>query len=242
MSQLEKTEAIVLGTVKYRETSLIVRFYTREFGLLSGLINGVRTAHAKARTGAALFQPMQQLHIIIYYKPDGDLHRISEARLSYNYLTIPYDARKRVVAVFLQEVLTKVLQEQHTSPELYRFITQSLQAYDQDEGFVKTFHLYFMIQLSRFLGFMPGSAQSFFEELVSHKAVIEGAAINEEFDAIEMLLNPEPAYMPNLTRTLRKQLLDHILILYKIHNEGFGNLKSLPVLQSLSKQGRNILQ
>ena len=235
MSRLEKTEAIVLGAIKYRETSLIVKFYTREFGLLSGLINGVRTANAKARTKAALFQPMQQLHIVIYYKPDGDLHRISEARLSYNYETLPYDARKRITAVFLQEILTKVLQEQYTSPDLYQFIIQSLQAYDQNEGFVNSFHLYFMMQLSRFLGFMPDSANAFFEELISHKAIVPGAAISEEYEAVEILLKPEPTFVPNLTRELRRQLLDHLLLLYKIHNEGFGNLKSLPILQSLSK-------
>ena len=44
---LEKTEGIVLNYLKYRDTSIIVRIYTRKYGLQSYIVNGIRSQKSK---------------------------------------------------------------------------------------------------------------------------------------------------------------------------------------------------
>src|SRR5690348_3612929 len=54
---LHKTKGIVLRSVKYGETSLVVTIFTELFGLQSYLVNGVRTVPKKGTAKANLFQP-----------------------------------------------------------------------------------------------------------------------------------------------------------------------------------------
>ena len=62
---LIKTEAIILKSMKYRDTSKIVTFYTKEFGKLKGIAKGARTA--KVNLVAAL-EPMTHSMLVIYKK------------------------------------------------------------------------------------------------------------------------------------------------------------------------------
>ena len=47
---LHKTKGIVLGHVKYGESSLIIHVYTEKFGIQSYIENGVRKAKAKQKS------------------------------------------------------------------------------------------------------------------------------------------------------------------------------------------------
>ena len=51
---VHKTKGIVLRTVKYGETSVIVTILTELFGLQSYLVNGVRTSSGKGGSKAGL--------------------------------------------------------------------------------------------------------------------------------------------------------------------------------------------
>ena len=59
--KLHKTKGIVLRTVKYGETSVIVTIFTELFGVQSYLVNGVRTSTKKGVGKANLFQPAARL-------------------------------------------------------------------------------------------------------------------------------------------------------------------------------------
>ena len=59
-----KSKGIVLRTVKYGETSVIVAIFTEIFGLQSYLVNGVRVASKKSASKANLFQPSAILDLV----------------------------------------------------------------------------------------------------------------------------------------------------------------------------------
>ena len=71
---LKKTEGVVLSAIRYKESSIIVRIFSRELGLKSYIINGVRTQGAKSK--AALYQPMTLLDLVVYEKEGAGLQRI----------------------------------------------------------------------------------------------------------------------------------------------------------------------
>ena len=99
------TKAIVLSTLKYSDSSLIVKCYTQDEGLKSYLIRGVLKAK-KGGVKIAYFQPLTQLNIEANHSKKGTLNSIKEVQISYPYKTIYKDIIKQSVVLFLSEVLS----------------------------------------------------------------------------------------------------------------------------------------
>ncbi len=79
---IQKTEAIVLKTMPFRSTSLIITFFTRSFGKLRGLAKGVRQEN---QTRAAAFELFTGLEIIFYEKTRSELHLVSDTAILESY-------------------------------------------------------------------------------------------------------------------------------------------------------------
>ena len=81
------TKAIVISTIKYSDTSLIVRLYTKEVGLVSYLLKGIlKSKKGKLRT--AYFQPLTQLSIISSHQEKRNLQLLKEAQVIHVYESI----------------------------------------------------------------------------------------------------------------------------------------------------------
>ena len=91
---LHKTKSIILKTVKYGETSLIVAAYTELFGIQSYLVNGVRTSSKKGSGKANLFQPGSILELIVYHNDLKNLQRIKEFKWAFLYQQVFSDVIK----------------------------------------------------------------------------------------------------------------------------------------------------
>ena len=109
--KIHKTKGIVLRTVKYGETSVIVTIFTELFGVQSYLVNGVRTSTKKGTGKANLFQPAAILDLIVYHNELKQLQRIKEFKWSVIYQHIFSDVPKNAVALFMVELLTKCLKQ-----------------------------------------------------------------------------------------------------------------------------------
>ena len=77
-----RTEAIVLRTMKYRETSRIATLYTKERGKVSVIAKGARDG--KSRMGGAL-QPMNHVVALVYMKESRDLQLLTQCDLAGHY-------------------------------------------------------------------------------------------------------------------------------------------------------------
>src|SRR5687767_9901783 len=154
MSQkLHKTKGIVLRTVKYGETSVIVTLFTELFGLQAYLVNGVRASTKKGAGKANLFQPSALLDMIVYHNELKHLNRIKEFKWEYVYQHILSDVKKNAVALYMVELLTKCLKQPESNPELFHFIEDSFIHLDQsNDAVTANFPLFFAMQLPVFFG------------------------------------------------------------------------------------------
>jgi DNA repair protein RecO (recombination protein O) len=150
-----KLTAIVLHTKKYRESSLLVYTYTNLFGRQTYVVNGVRSE--KNKTGMACFQPLTLLDAVAYHNPKSDLQRLGEYRLLQPLHSIPFSVTKNAQALFIGEVLYKTIREQETNEALFRFLVRAVLELDEMKQGVANFHLYFLVQLNRYLGYAPGN-------------------------------------------------------------------------------------
>ena len=119
--KLHHTKGIVLRTVKYGETSVIVTIFTELFGVQSYLVNGVRTSTKKGSGKANFFQPSAILDMVVYHNELKQLQRIKEFRWGYLYQHILSDVKKNAVALFMVELLTKCLKQPEANPDLFHF-------------------------------------------------------------------------------------------------------------------------
>lgn len=227
---LQKTKGIVLSYLRYRETSIIVRVYTEEFGLQSYLVNGVRSAKSKTNR-IALFQPLTLLDMVVYYKPDRDLHRLSEVKTNHPFQSIPFDMAKSSIALFISELMTKSLKEEAGNPQLFQFLEHSILFLEEAPGNFENFHLTFLLKLSFFLGFGPESDREFDEQL--RESSYPFLPDTETTTALNVFLRRPYGAPVRLSRTNRNELLDALVAYYGIHIDSLGEVRSLTVLREV---------
>jgi DNA repair protein RecO (recombination protein O) len=218
---LLKTRGIVINYIRYKETSIIVKIYTEEQGLLSFIINGVRKSGSKNSMG--LYQPLTLLDLIFFYKENASLLRISEAHCSHPYFSIPFDFKKITILSFLSEVLQKTLVEGMADADKFGFIYRYLVQLDEEKGNITNFHLYFLSELSRQMGFQPTDAL----EMLGHSPAAHEVTLVEALDGI---LANEPVLISGMER---REILELMLKYFQSHIENFGELRSLAVLKEI---------
>ena len=117
VSMLTKTEAIVLHSLKYGETRMIVDMFTKTHGRLSFMVNIPKTAHAKVKK--QLFQPLTILEVEIDVRPKVQLQKLRDVRLATPFTTIPFHSHKLAISLFIAEFLYYARPSSTISPTAY---------------------------------------------------------------------------------------------------------------------------
>lgn len=226
---LHHTQGIVLGTIKYSETSIIARVFTRKFGMQSYIVNGVRNKKAKGKI--ALYQPLSLLDMVVYFKPEKDIQRISEAKFLVSYQSIPFDPTKRAIGIFLMEVFSKVLRSESENDALYTFLEQSLTFFDHQTEAINNFHLQLLLKATSFMGFGPEDGEDLVHQL--EEAGFHFILIKDEMTLLDRLMSEKIGERINLPNNFRRDLLDHIIKFYQAHIDGLKEIKSIEVLKTI---------
>ena len=146
-----------------------------------------------------------------------------------------------MVFFFLLEVISKTIREHEPNEELFEFLFEALRVLDEEKKLNPDFHLIFLLQLSRYLGFAPHgnySEQNCFFEMREGVFTTQG-------NSMYLLNKNESALLNNLlelnlfentalkiSRAERKQMLKNLLKYYQLHLENF-NLKSPDILEEI---------
>jgi len=244
-SQLHKTKGIVLRSVKYGETSLVVTMFTELFGLQSYLVNGVRISSKKGSGKGNLFQPTAILDLVVYHNELKHLNRIKEFKWSFLYQHIFSDVPKNAVALFMIELLTKCLKQPEPNPELFEFCEDAFIHLDESAGPVMAnFPLFFALHLPVFFGFRISDEYSdttsivdlqegmFVSERPNHFHFLEDKQAEVTSELLKMM-QPEELEQLKLNHDFRRQLLFAYETYYALHIQDFGTMKTLPVLREV---------
>ena len=223
---LHTTQGIVLRVIKYRETSVIAKIFTRDLGRQTYVVPSVRTKRPKYNM--ALFQPLTRLEIIAYHKEQRSIQRLSEAQCHTPNDTILDDVRRGAIAIFLTELLTKVIQEEEKNEKLFDFLWQAIGQLNEQTIIYDFFLLTFMLQLSHYLGFGIHVPQDL------HTSTRHGGQNrlrNEEVDAgLRILLLGKEATYQKVDLITKQHITNALLVFYQSH---VGSLKTLHSLELL---------
>lgn len=243
--KLHKTKGIVLKTVKYGETSLVITIFTELFGVQSYLVNGIRTATKKGSGKANLFQPSAILDLIVYHNDLKNLQRIKEFKWHFLCKNIFYDIRKNAVALFMVELLTKCLKQPEANADLFQFTEDAFIRLDESSDIVTAnFPLFFAIQIAVLFGFRItdnySEKISFFDleegRFVSQRPTHPHLLEDKQAEVTSQLLKvmqPEELEDIKLNHDFRRNLLHAYETYYALHIQDFGTMKTLPVLREI---------
>lgn len=236
---LVKTNAIVLSKIKYGDHDVIVKCYTKNRGIVSYLLRAVLRSK-KSNSKIAYYQPLSQLEIEENYRANQSLHYITDVRLSVPYHSMHTNILKGAIVMFLSEVLTSTLKEEEANPSLYEFLETTLQWLDHETDFAN-FHLLFLLELSKHLGFYPDTSQSTFPyfnlrsgsfelkpqmpyTITGENLVLMKQLLGIKFDSLNAL---------KLHSKQRQSFLNLLLLYFELHLSDFRKPKSLQVFNEV---------
>ncbi|MGD0710417.1 MAG: DNA repair protein RecO [Bacteroidales bacterium] len=238
---LSKTRGIVLNYFKYAESSIIVKIYTENFGLQSFIIRSSRSKKSKIKVG--VFQPLTLLEFVTEHKKKSKLHTIKEITHCIQFSGISSDIRKSSIAIFITEILNKSIREEEQNKALFDFLFNTIQFLDKKERRISEFHLYFLIDLTKFLGFYPqdnyGENRSIFnlyngkfqEHLPEHSYYIEKELSKYLHEIIAISNTDRDNY--HIIAGIKKELINKLIDYYRIHLNGFSIVRSHAVLEDI---------
>lgn len=242
---IAKTKGIVLRSVKYGETSMVVSIYTELYGLQSYLVNGVRIANKRGGAKATFFQPASLLDLVVYHNEFSGLQRIREYKWAVLYQHILSEVVKNAIALFMIELLSKGVKEPEPNPELFYFLEDSLLHLDAASGTVAAnFPLFFALHLAYFFGFRISDE---YTEVQHYLDLEEGVFTDaqprhphylqdREAEITSFILKaqqPSELGELHLNQEFRRRLLTAFEQYYALHLPEFGALKTLPILREM---------
>ena len=220
-SMLIKTQGIVLRFVRYGESSVIVTLFTRQEGLQSYMLKGIRSS--KSGSKMALFQPLNLLELVAYHREQNGINHIRESKCYYIFKNLNTDLRRQTIGFFLTEIMNKTIREQSHTEVLYEFLESVLIRLDTTNEPLENFPIMFLIDLSRHLGFGLQRA----EDISGHQ-FIPGSILQ----TLQKFLDSDFADV-RLSKDSRRELMTVLLNFYKGHLENFGQINSVEILREL---------
>jgi DNA repair protein RecO (recombination protein O) len=236
---LISTKAIVLSKIRYKDYDLIIKCYTKDFGVQTYLIkNALKTKKGKFKP--AYFQPLSILEVEADHKNNRSLQYFKDIKLHINHRTLHTNVLKSTIVMFLSEVLSNILIEEEKNLTLYNFLENALIWFDECKTNTN-FHLVFLIQLTKYLGFYPEAPQNktqYFnlEEgkfqfkktgvfcVSGNNLVLLKHLLGIKFDESKSLV---------INSIQKREFLNMILLYFKLHLDGFKQPKSVTILNQV---------
>ncbi|REE83590.1 DNA replication and repair protein RecO [Lutibacter oceani] len=235
---IETTKAIVINAIKYGDTSLIATCYTEKCGLKTYLLKGILKAK-KAKIKSAYFQPLMQLNLTANHNNKGSLNSIREIEVVNFYHSIYSDIKKQSIALFLSEILHYAIKEEEENASLFKYLETSLLWLDT-HNIVSNFHLLFLLNLTKYLGFYPevNAMDMEYFDLLEGKFTNKSkfSTVNgEKLTYFKKLLgiNFDVLHEVNFSASNRQEVLTILIQYLELHVSGFKKPKSLNVLKSV---------
>ena len=221
---------------------MVVYLLTDTGGRRSYMVQGVRSRNGRG-SKLALFQPMFPVEFEGLESSRQQMHRFKEVQGGFVLQSLPFDVRKSTMALFMAEVLYRLVREyDEPNQALFDFVWNSVGALDSmDEG-VANFHLWFLANLSRLLGFRPGNDYtpgawfdiregSFTPLRPSHGEMLS----TDDARILHDLLECDVRCLAEigLNRTQRVEFLNAVLVYFGYHLDAISAVQSVRILREV---------
>jgi len=151
MPVLIKSEAIILDSIRWKETSKIITLFSREIGISKLIARGV---YRNKSAFAGKLESLNRVEVVINSHASRSLQILTEVDVIDSYNAIRPDLQRLPFALAIMELIRQAFRENHPDTVFYDYVLVLLDA-------LKTIHtpavifIYFLLKLVSFLGFKP---------------------------------------------------------------------------------------
>ncbi|MDO4691313.1 MAG: DNA repair protein RecO [Porphyromonadaceae bacterium] len=237
-----QTPAIVLHSTAYNDRYIIVHLYTREHGRLNVLVP--RGGRSRSRHHL-LFSPLAEVDLTAELKPRRDLALLKEVKILTAYHTIRIHPAKCSQAIFLSELLYRILSQPEADQALYDYIASAMHTLEMLQSGVANFYLCFTYHLLHFLAVAPEIQRESGQGSTPWFDLAE-ACFTPRPRSIQYALSPHEAAHLRLFARIRFDnlsafrynrhdraiILDRLMLFYRLHLPAFPTLRSIEILRS----------
>jgi len=150
MAHIEKTDAITLRIIPFRETSLLIHFYTRNFGKITVLAKGIRK---KKPYILSHFEPFVYQTISFYDNPRREIHILGDSTIKESFPLIRFDFDKVCAASYMVELIDKITVAHDPNEDIFDIFLFCL--CELKDMPIKKMLRYFEIKILSGLGLFP---------------------------------------------------------------------------------------
>lgn len=151
----EQTTALVLRTVEFSETSLVVTLMTKDFGRVSALAKGARRPKGPFEGSLDL---LSVCRVVVIRKHSESLDLLTEAKLLRRFRGAERSLERVYAGYYIAEMLRLLTDDNDPHPNVYDLALQTLDEIDGN-GEVASSLAFFDAQALRMLGHAPATAR-----------------------------------------------------------------------------------
>jgi DNA repair protein RecO (recombination protein O) len=151
MSQIIKTKALILSSIRWKDSSKIVTVFTANYGKMKVIAKG---ALRNKSIFAGKLESLNYVEIIINEKKSRTLQILTDIDLldSFNNLRMQYD--RLPYAITIMEIIQQIFEEEFNDELFFDFVIEMIRAIEKSEK-AEVVLWYFLLKLSSYLGFKP---------------------------------------------------------------------------------------
>ena len=238
------TKGIVLKSLKYGETSLIVSVYTELFGIQQYIIKGIRKTSKKSSANASYFQEGAMLDMQVQHQEIKNFQYIKEYQWFYLYKNLFNNVVKNSVLLYIIEMLQHCCKQPEANAEIYYLTEEALIMLDSsDDAFTANLPLYYSIKLAARLGFEIQGHYSHLTPILDYQEgtfianiPIHRYYIPEQLSKIlsDIIIAPiKEIGSISLNRSMRSELIEYLQSFFQLHVPYYGKLNSPDILKQI---------
>ncbi len=146
------SDAVVLKSMRYRETSKIVTLYTRRYGKTRVVAKGAR--QPKSKFGGSL-EPITHIRAIFYRRENRDLHTLSQTEIRNGFFRTHSSLEKLSIGFAVVDLVNAIFHGEEENEPAFRLLIQTLQLLDGSTENYRNILFAFEVRLISLLGFRP---------------------------------------------------------------------------------------
>ena len=151
-----KTHAFVLKTTIFKESSLIIRLFTREKGKSTYI---VKAAMRQKSPNKAIYQQLNEVEIDYSHHPKKQIHPVYSVKLVEDWENICTDLKKTVLCTSMLEIIDKSYDEEISDTETYDTLKQVMSYFDSNSSNLNNAFYYFILHFLKNSGYNILSAK-----------------------------------------------------------------------------------
>jgi len=146
-------KAVLINTIKYSESAVIAKFFTREAGIVTVMCNGIRNAKKGGKMG--LLKPASLCEIVVAGKPNKSMSILKEIRNTPPLVYLSAQPEMIHFCFYVSGVVDQFAHENHDDTSLFDYVWNYIASVEEHQYPIVNLPLHFLVGALKIEGYLP---------------------------------------------------------------------------------------